>query len=104
MHITVSGMNMPVTDDTRGYAEYRLFSAAVPHAALVKSIDVVLARAAADRQAVSCMVRIDLIPSGQIIAQARAAQATAAVDRAADRAGWQLRRRIVRGGIVAEAL
>jgi ribosome-associated translation inhibitor RaiA len=93
MHITVSGMNMLVNADTRGYAEYRLFSAAVPHAAVVKSIDVVLARTVADAQAVSCTVRIDLLPSGQITAHARGRQATAAVDRAADRAGWQLRRR-----------
>ena len=54
---------------------------------------VVLARTVADAQAVSCTVRIDLLPSGQITAHARGRQATAAVDRAADRAGWQLRRR-----------
>ncbi len=95
MRITVSGLNMLVTPQTRGYVEYRFFSAAARYAPMVKAIDVVLSRKAFDAT-IRCSVRIELLPSGQIAVSASAAHANDAVDTTADRAGRQLHRRSAR--------
>jgi ribosome-associated translation inhibitor RaiA len=92
MRITVSARNLPASDDTRGYAEYRLFSAAAPFAARVRSLDIVLDRTPGELH-VYCTVRVDLSPAGHVRTQGRALHATAAIDRVADRVAWQLRRR-----------
>jgi hypothetical protein len=60
----------------------------------VRAVDVVISQdSAAGRQA-RCSVVVDLGAAGRVKTQARAAHPSAAIDRAADRAGWLVRRRI----------
>jgi ribosome-associated translation inhibitor RaiA len=94
MHITVCGFGTPITDAQRAYAEYRVFTSIAPHEKLVRVVDVAIRREPAAERTVVCAVVVDLGASGRIKTQARAAHPSAAIDRAADRAGWLVGRRI----------
>jgi ribosome-associated translation inhibitor RaiA len=95
MRIRVCGVNTPVTDDRRRYAEYRIFTSVVPHQATIHSVDVAIARVSGSKQpSFRCTVLVDLGSSGCIRTQARAVHPGAAIDRAADRTAWLVRRRL----------
>lgn len=93
MRITLSGINTAIPDNTRAYAEYRLFTSAARHEELVRSVDVVVRRDSRATRQFLCAVSVDLGPSGRIKTQARAAYPIAAIDRAAERMAWLLDRR-----------
>jgi ribosome-associated translation inhibitor RaiA len=88
----VSGIDGPVSDEKRAYAEYRFFTAIAQHETRVRAIDVTLKR---DRhRRYLCTVSVDLSTAGHVKTQARAVHPIAAIDRAADRAAWLVCRRI----------
>jgi ribosome-associated translation inhibitor RaiA len=93
VRINVSGVNVPITNDQRGYAEYRFFTAIAPHERTIRAVDVVIRRDVARNRSFLCTVVVDLGSSVRIKTQARAAHPSAAIDRAADRAAWLVRRR-----------
>jgi ribosome-associated translation inhibitor RaiA len=93
MRIKVSGVNVPITDDKRGYAEYRFFISIAPHEMRICAVDVVIRRDSGSNRSFLCRVVVDLGPAGRIKTQARAAHPSAAIDRAADRTAWLVRRR-----------
>jgi len=96
MRIKITQFDPPVNDDTRRYAEYRVFTSIAPHESRVRSVDVVVRRDPASALPFVCAVVIDLDGSGRIKTQARAAHPNAAIDRAADRAAWLVNRRVER--------
>ena len=93
MRIKVSGVNIPITDDKRAYAEFRVFTSIAPHELRIRSVDVVIRRESAANRSFLCRVVVDLGTSGRIKTQARAVHPTAAIDRAADRTAWLVSRR-----------
>jgi hypothetical protein len=94
MRITVSGpVDSPLSSDTYKYAEYRVFSSIAPHGTSIHAVDVVVRRTSPPNRSVLCTVVVDLGPSGRLRTQAVAPHPSAAIDRAADRAGWLVRRR-----------
>jgi ribosome-associated translation inhibitor RaiA len=94
MRIRVSGINTPVTDEKRAYAEYRFFSAIAPYEARIRAVDVVVSRDLDQSGRFVCTVAVDLGRFGRVKTQARAVHPSAAIDRAADRAAWLVGRRI----------
>ena len=93
MRINVAGVNVPITNDQRAYAEYRFFTSIAPHDMSIRAVDVVIRRDSAAHHSFLCRVEVNLGSSGRIKTQARAAHPSAAIDRAADRAAWLVRRR-----------
>ena len=93
MRIKVSAVDIPITDDKRAYAEYRLFTAIAPYEVRIRSVDVVIRSGSAANRSFLCRVVVDLGSSGRIKTQARAVHPTAAIDRAADRTAWLVSRR-----------
>jgi len=93
MRIKISGIDVPVTHDSRGYAEYRFFISIAPYEPRIRAVDVVIRRDSASARSFLCTVCVDLGSSGRIKTQARAAGPSAAIDRAADRTAWLVRRR-----------
>jgi len=90
MRITVSSGDIQLADETRTYAEYRLFTSVARHEGLVRSVHVDFRRDAAAHRPFLCTVAVDLGRSGCIKTQARAAHPVAAIDRAAGRTAWLL--------------
>lgn len=93
MRITLSGLDIPITDDYRAYAEYRFFTAIARHEAVVRTVNVAVRRDSAADRPFLCTVIVDLRPSGTVKTQARAVHPSAAIDRAADRTAWLLDQR-----------
>jgi len=93
MRISLLGVDTPVTDDQRAYAEYRFFRALARHEALVRAVTVAVRYDAAANRSCLCTITVDLSPSGTVRTQARAPHPTAAIDRAAERTAWLLERR-----------
>jgi ribosome-associated translation inhibitor RaiA len=93
MRITLSGINIPISDDKRAYAEYRFFTSIAPHEVTIRSVNVVIRRDSAANRSFLCTVVVDLGSSGRIKTQARAVHPSAAIDRAADRTAWLVSRR-----------
>jgi ribosomal subunit interface protein len=96
MRIRVSGIDTPVADEKRAYAEYRFFTALARYEPQVGVVDVVVGRESEARRQFLCAVTVDLGRFGHIKAQARAAHPSAAIDRAADRTAWLIGRHIGR--------
>ena len=94
MRIRISGIDTPVAGEKRAYAEYRVFTSIAPYELRVGVVDVVVRRDITARRQFVCTVAVDLGPSGQVKTQARATHPSAAIDRAADRTAWLVRRRI----------
>ena len=94
MRIKVSGVDVSISNDTRTYAEYRFFTSVAPHALAVRGVDVVIRCDSASSRSFLCVAVVDLGSSGRIKTQARAAHPSAAIDRAADRTAWLVRRRV----------
>ena len=76
MRINVSGVNIPITDDKRAYAEYRFFTSIAPHDMSIRAVDVVIRRDSAANRSFLCAVVVDLGSSGRIKTQARAVHPT----------------------------
>jgi ribosome-associated translation inhibitor RaiA len=93
VRIKVSGANVPITDDKRRYVEYRFFASIAPYVMRVRVVDVVIRRDSALIRSFLCTVVVHLTSSGRIKTQARAVHPSAAIDRAADRTAWLVRRR-----------
>jgi ribosome-associated translation inhibitor RaiA len=93
MRIKVSGVNVVVSNESRRYAEYRLFTSIAPHDSVIRAVDVTLGCDSFSHRPFICTVTVELGASGRIKTQARAAYPSAAIDRAAERAAWLLRRR-----------
>jgi ribosome-associated translation inhibitor RaiA len=94
MRIKVSGINAPIADEKRAYAEYRFFTSIAPHAPRVRAVHVIVTRDSGADRHFRCAVTVDLWPSGRVKTQARAVHPSAAIDRAADRTAWLVGRRI----------
>ena len=94
MRIRISGIDTPIADETRAYAEYSFFKAIAPYEPQVGAVDVVVGRESAARRQFLCTVTVDLGRAGHIKTQARAMHPSAAIDRAADRTTWMIGRRI----------
>ena len=88
MRIRISGIDTPLADEKRAYAEYRFFTAIAPYDPNVGAVDVVVGRESAARRQFLCTVTVDLGRSGHIKTQARAMHPSAAINRAADRTAW----------------
>lgn len=94
MRIRICASDALFTDDTRAYAEYRFFTSLARHEARVRALNVAIERDSAANLRFLCTVVLDLGASGHLKTQARAAHPNAAIDRAADRAAWLVRRRV----------
>jgi ribosome-associated translation inhibitor RaiA len=92
MRIKVSGVDVSITNDQRAYTEYRVFTSIAPHGMRIRAVDVVIRRDSAPNRSFVCTIVIDLDSSGRIKTQARGAHPSAAIDRAADRTAWLVRR------------
>lgn len=93
MRIRVSGIDTPETDEKRGYAEYRFFTAIAAYETRIRTIDVVVRRDRDARRPFLCTVSVDLPRAGHVRTQARAVHPIAAIDRAAERTAWLVGRR-----------
>jgi ribosome-associated translation inhibitor RaiA len=96
MQIRISGINAPITAESRAYAAYRFFTSIARYESRVGSVDVVVGREAAAGGRLVCIVAVDLGRSGHVKTQARSRRPSAAIDRAADRTAWLIGRRIRR--------
>jgi ribosome-associated translation inhibitor RaiA len=96
MRIRISGIDTPVADEKRAYAEYRVFTSIAPYEPQVGAVDVVIGRELTARRQFLCTVTVDLGRAGRIKTQARARYPSAAIDRAADRIALLIGRRIER--------
>jgi ribosome-associated translation inhibitor RaiA len=96
MRIRVSGIDAPIIDEKRAYAEYRFFTSIAPYEVNVRAIDVVVKRDSTAAGRFLCTVTVDLGGAGHVKTQARGVHPSAAIDRAADRTAWLVGRRIGR--------
>jgi len=94
MRIRVSGIDTPIAEDKRAYAEYRFFTSIAPYEPQIGAVHVVVGRELTVGRQFLCTVTVDLGASGRIKTQARAMHPSAAIDRAADRTAWLIGRRI----------
>ncbi len=97
MRITLSGVNTPLTDVQRAYAEYRFFRVIVRHTTPVRAVNVAVRRDAAANSPFLCAVTVDLAHLGTVKTQARAAHPAAAIDRAAERTA-----RLLAGSLISD--
>jgi ribosome-associated translation inhibitor RaiA len=96
MHIEVIGDPESSNAQARTYAEYRVFAALARHAQRVRGARVVLRRDERDGtcDTVVCAVTVALEPCGSIRARSRGQHAYAAINRAVERIGDLMRRRV----------
>jgi ribosome-associated translation inhibitor RaiA len=96
MRIEVIDDNESSNVQARTYAEYRVFATLARHTRCVGGVRVVLRRD--DREAtghtIVCAVTVTLKPSGSVRTRAREHHAYAAIDRAVERIGDLMRRRV----------
>ena len=93
MKIAVTGHELTLNQQTRAYAEYRVFSALASYAEQVEQVHVVMAsRADTDDRFISCVVEVS-VQSGRVLrARGRALHAYAAVECAAQRVRHAMQR------------
>lgn len=96
MRIKISGIDTPIAEHKRAYAEYRFFTSIAPYEQQIGAVDVVVGRELGAHRQFLCTVTVDLGRSGHVKTQARARHPSAAIDRAADRTAWLIGRRIGR--------
>ena len=96
MRIRISGIDAPIADEKRAYAEYRFFTSIAPYEPQIGAVDVVVGQTLTARRQFLCTVTVDLGRSGHIKTQARAMHPSGAIDRAADRTAWLIGRRLAR--------
>lgn len=96
MRIEVIGDDESSNAQVRTYAEYRVFAALARHTQRVRGVRIVLRRD--DRNATGhtavCAVTVALEPSGSVRTRACDRHAYAAIDRAVERIGDLMRRRV----------
>jgi hypothetical protein len=92
MRIDVQTPPREFDDQTRAYAEFRVFSALARFGAAIERADVALNRAPADPQAVVCVVNVTRADGTRARISARGGHAYSAINRAATRVGDVLRR------------
>jgi ribosome-associated translation inhibitor RaiA len=96
MRIEVIDQDKTITEQVRAYAEYRLFATLARYAQLVRSVRMVLQRVGRDRtgEQTVCSVTVALEPSGCARARARRPAVHSAIDRATERIGDLMSRRV----------
>jgi ribosome-associated translation inhibitor RaiA len=96
MHIEVIGEDESSNEQTRTYAEYRVFAVLARYAQGVRGARVVLRREERDGtpDTVVCAVTVVLEPSGSVRARSRGQHVYAAIDRAVERLGDLMRGRV----------
>ena len=96
--IVVIAENDCVSPQARTYAEYRVFAALARHTRSVRRIRVVLHRVEhqGDCNGVACVVTVDLESSGSLGIRAAGPHAYAAINRAVERLGVAMGRRVER--------
>jgi ribosome-associated translation inhibitor RaiA len=94
MRIEILGHDDSVTAQARAYAEYRLFSTLARYARVIRSVRVVLRQVERQKGAdrVTCAVDLVLEPSGSARARAQGRHTLGAIDRAAERIGYLMKR------------
>ena len=60
MRIRISGIDTPIADEKRAYAEYRFFTSIAPYEPQIGAVDVVVGRELAARRQFLCAVTVDL--------------------------------------------
>lgn len=93
MRIEVTARGSEFEDQTRAYAEFRVFSTLARFSEVVEHASITLRRASADRHAVLCVVGVTLACGTRARISARGRHAYDAIDRAAGRVADVLRRR-----------
>ena len=103
--IVVIAEDDSVSPQARTYAEYRVFAAVARHTRSVRRIRVVLHRVENTTicNGVACIVTIDLESSGSLGIRAAGPHAYAAINRAVERLGVAMRRRVERLSSVEDA-
>jgi ribosome-associated translation inhibitor RaiA len=96
-----SGVNVPIADYQRWYAEYRFFRAIARHEPLIRIVHVAIRRDASANGSFGCTVTIGLTTSETVKTQARAAHPAAEIDRAAERMASLLERRVAPAGTIS---
>jgi ribosome-associated translation inhibitor RaiA len=82
------------SEQTRAYAEYRVFASLAPYSRLVREVEVAVSANAGDAPAVLCDVRVQLDSGPRVNVHARGGHAYEAINRAADRVTQQLSKRV----------
>ena len=85
MQIVVTSQVAALEDQTRAYAEYKVFSSLASRAREIDRVEVVLAEQSSRQNGseTECAVTVHLAGGGSVHAKARASRAYAAIDRAA---------------------
>ncbi len=85
MQIVVTSQAAALEDQTRAYAEYKVFSSLAPRAREIDRVEVVLAEQSSGHGGaeMECAVTVDLADGDSVHAKARASGAYAAIDHAA---------------------
>jgi ribosome-associated translation inhibitor RaiA len=98
MQIVVTSQVAALEDQTRAYAEYKVFSSLAPRARAIDRVEVLLAEQSSGQNGseTECAVTVHLAGGGSVHAKARASGAYAAIDRAALRIETDMNRRTAR--------
>jgi ribosome-associated translation inhibitor RaiA len=89
MHISVLS-NIAVTDQTRAYAEYRVFAGLAALSRLVQEVEVRLDSRTHEGVEVDCVVCVEITSGKRARVRARGRHAYDAINRAADRMSHRL--------------
>jgi ribosome-associated translation inhibitor RaiA len=92
MRIDVIAEGAPMAAAFRAYAEFRLFSTLARHTRAIRSVRVILEHTGIDRE--TCVIEVALDPSGSARARGHARHACGAIDRAAERIGQLMNRKV----------
>jgi ribosome-associated translation inhibitor RaiA len=90
MHIVVVNNIAASTEQTRAYAEYRVFTTLAPYSRLVIDVEVCLGSDDGDATHVLCSVKVQTASGKGIRIRARGRHPYDAINRAADRIGERL--------------
>jgi hypothetical protein len=93
MTIRVTDRVVGGSEQTRAYAEYRLFASLAPYSRLVREAEVIVRANAGDTPPVLCSVRVHFESGRGMSVHTRGGHAYEAINRAADRLGERLSRR-----------
>jgi ribosome-associated translation inhibitor RaiA len=96
MQIEVISEDKAITAEVRAYAEYRLFAILARYAGFVRSTRVIFRRSGRDGTGgrIVCAVTVALEPSGYARARASNSLVYRAIDRATERVGELMSRRV----------
>ena len=99
MQFEIHGKDIPITEQLRGHIQRRLSFALERFARRIRKVRVSVCDLNGPRGGVDklCLVAIALIPSKTIVIEERDSSLYVAIDRAGDRAGTSIGRRLKRG-------